>query len=292
VQVMSSEGSAVVIPSDGSSPVVVSGPVAPSSGPSGSDATGGKPGDDKDKPGEKKDESDKSKEDADKDKSKEGKEGEKEKPPEPIARPSEPPKPPDPEELKVRPDADGKIRFNFNGQPWQGVLQWLADVSGMSLDWQELPGDYLNLTTQRGYTLDEVRFSGGLRDRMRRIDIDTVTFDTGSWEVTADQGAKLEMVAKAILRAIQSNPAEVFLIEGHTDAVGSDVDNLSLSDRRAEAIAVVLTEQFGVPAENLTTQGYGEQYLKVPTDGPERQNRRVTVRRITPLLTGQNVPPR
>ncbi len=144
---------------------------------------------------------------------------------------------------------------------------------------------------ERGYTLDEVRFSGGLRDRMRRIDIDTVTFDTGSWEVTADQGARLEMVAKAILRAIQSNPAEVFLIEGHTDAVGPDVDNLSLSDRRAEAIAVVLTEQFGVPAENLTTQGYGEQYLKVPTDGPERQNRRVTVRRITPLLTGQNVPP-
>ena len=145
---------------------------------------------------------------------------------------------------------------------------------------------------ERGYTLDEVRFSGGLRDRMRRIDIDTVTFDTGSWEVTADQGARLEVVAKAILRAIQNNPGEVFLIEGHTDAVGSDVDNLSLSDRRAEAIAVVLTEQFGVPAENLTTQGYGEQYLKVPTDGPERQNRRVTVRRITPLLTGQNVPPR
>jgi len=43
-----------------------------------------------------------------------------------------------------------------------------------------------------------------------------------------------------------------------------------------------------VPAENLTTQGYGEQYLKVPTPGPERANRRVTAQRITPLLTGQN----
>ena len=42
-----------------------------------------------------------------------------------------------------------------------------------------------------------------------------------------------------------------------------------------------------MPAENLTTQGYGEQFLKVPTDGPEQQNRRVTARRITPLLTGQ-----
>jgi outer membrane protein OmpA-like peptidoglycan-associated protein len=77
-----------------------------------------------------------------------------------------------------------------------------------------------------------------------------------------------------------------FVVEGHTDAVGSDVDNLSLSDRRAESAATLLTQQFGVPAENLTSQGYGEQYLKVPTDGPERRNRRVTVRNITPLLNG------
>ena len=65
------------------------------------------------------------------------------------------------------------------------------------------------------------------------------------------------------------------------------MDNLSLSDRRAESVAVALTQQFRVPAENLSTQGYGEQYLKIPTDGPERTNRRVTVRRITPLLSGQ-----
>jgi len=42
-----------------------------------------------------------------------------------------------------------------------------------------------------------------------------------------------------------------------------------------------------VPAENLTTQGYGSQYMKIPSPGPERANRRVTVRRITPLLNGQ-----
>jgi outer membrane protein OmpA-like peptidoglycan-associated protein len=98
----------------------------------------------------------------------------------------------------------------------------------------------------------------------------------------------LTVIANGINRAIAANPSEVFLVEGHTDAVGSDVDNLSLSDRRAESVALVLSQQFGVPAENLTTQGYGEQYLKVPTQGPERANRRVTMRRITLLLTGQN----
>jgi len=85
----------------------------------------------------------------------------------------------------------------------------------------------------------------------------------------------------------------VFLVEGHTDAVGNDVDNLSLSDRRAESVAVALSEQFRVPAENLVTQGYGAQYPKVPTQEAERANRRVAVRRITPLIDQQagNSPP-
>jgi OmpA-OmpF porin, OOP family len=136
----------------------------------------------------------------------------------------------------------------------------------------------------RRYSLDEIRYSPMLRDRMPRIDLDTVTFDTGSWQIGPEEFDKLAFVAEALNRAIDRNPGEVFLIEGYTDAVGNDVDNLSLSDRRAETVAVALTEQFHVPPENLATQGYGSQFLKIPTDGPERQNRRVAVRRITPLL--------
>jgi outer membrane protein OmpA-like peptidoglycan-associated protein len=139
---------------------------------------------------------------------------------------------------------------------------------------------------ERRYGLDEILYSEPLRARMPRVDIDTVNFETGSWEIAPDQADRLAFVAKGIMRAIQRNPREMFLVEGYTDAVGNDVDNLSLSDHRAESVAVMLTNQFGVPAENLTTQGYGKQFLKVPTEGPERANRRVAVRRITPLLNG------
>jgi len=139
---------------------------------------------------------------------------------------------------------------------------------------------------ERPYTLDEIRYSPMIRERMPRIDIDTVNFEFGSWEITPDQIDRLAVIAEGINRAISANPRETFLIEGHTDAVGSDVDNLSLSDRRAESVALALSERFQVPAENLVTQGYGKQYLKIPTEAPERQNRRVTVRRITPLLAG------
>jgi OmpA-OmpF porin, OOP family len=140
---------------------------------------------------------------------------------------------------------------------------------------------------ERRYSLDEIRYSPSVRQLMPSIDVNTITFETGSWEIPPDQAARLQVIADGLNRAIARNPREVFLIEGHTDAVGNDVDNLSLSDRRAESVALVLSQQFAVPAENLTTQGYGSQYLKVPTPGPERANRRVTVRRITPLLTGQ-----
>jgi OOP family OmpA-OmpF porin len=146
---------------------------------------------------------------------------------------------------------------------------------------------------ERRYSLDEIRYSPSVRQRMPSIDLNTITFETGSWDIPPDQAAKLQGIADGLNRAIQANPREVFLIEGHTDAVGSDVDNLSLSDRRAESAAALLTQQFGVPAENLTSQGYGEQYLKEQTDGPSRINRRVTVRRITPLLNGNvtSLPP-
>ena len=139
---------------------------------------------------------------------------------------------------------------------------------------------------ERRYTLDEVRMSQDLRERVRRVDVDTVTFEFGSWQLAENQVGALTGVAQAIRNAIERNPNEIFLVEGHTDAVGADVDNLTLSDRRAETVAAILTERFGIPAENLTTQGYGEQYLKINTQRPERQNRRVSIRRITPLLQG------
>src|SRR5450755_3120657 len=139
---------------------------------------------------------------------------------------------------------------------------------------------------ERRYSLDEIRYSPSVRQLMPSIDLNSINFETGSWEIPPDQAAKLQSIADGLNRAISRNPREVFLIEGHTDAVGPDVDNLSLSDRRAQAAAELLTQQFQVPAENLTSQGYGKQYLKEQTDGPSRINRRVTIRRITPLLNG------
>lgn len=138
---------------------------------------------------------------------------------------------------------------------------------------------------ERIYSVDEVKYSARIRDKVRRIDMDTLTFETGSANIPRDQVDDLGGVADAMARILEQNPGETFLIEGHTDAVGSDQSNLILSDERAETVANALSSVYGIPPENLATQGYGERYLKVRTQGAERLNRRVTIRRITPLVS-------
>jgi outer membrane protein OmpA-like peptidoglycan-associated protein len=137
---------------------------------------------------------------------------------------------------------------------------------------------------ERVYSIDEVRNSARLRDKVRRIDLDTIHFETGSAEVSMSQAKTLRTVADAMQKVLGKDPGETFFIEGHTDAVGSDRSNLVLSDERAESVAVLLTEVYGIPAENLVTQGYGERFLKISTPEPEEENRRVTIRRVTPLV--------
>jgi outer membrane protein OmpA-like peptidoglycan-associated protein len=135
----------------------------------------------------------------------------------------------------------------------------------------------------RTYTLQQVLVSHSLRARMPRVDLD-ITFPTGSAAIPPDQVNRLDHLGRALATIIKRSPAQVFLIEGFTDAVGSADANLVLSDQRAEAVAVALSDSYGIPPANLVTQGYGEQFLKVDTSGAERANRRVTVQRITPLI--------
>jgi len=137
---------------------------------------------------------------------------------------------------------------------------------------------------ERVYTIDEVRHSARLRDKVRRIDLDTITFATGSAEVSMSQAKTLRKVADAMAKILAKDPGETFFIEGHTDAVGSDRSNLVLSDERAESVASLLSEVYGIPPENLVTQGYGERFLKIRTPEAEQENRRVTIRRVTPLV--------
>ena len=136
----------------------------------------------------------------------------------------------------------------------------------------------------RRFTLGQIRNIPEVRALVAPVDLDAITFDTGSAAIKPDQARQLSALGKVIQDAVAANPHEIFMIEGHTDTVGSGAMNLALSDRRAESVALALAEYFDVPPENLVVQGYGEQFLKVRAEGDIRENRRASVRRITDLL--------
>jgi outer membrane protein OmpA-like peptidoglycan-associated protein len=138
----------------------------------------------------------------------------------------------------------------------------------------------------RDFSLGQIRDISAVRNLMPAIDLD-VNFPTGSAAIPGDQLSDLVEMGILIEDALIENPSEVFLVEGHTDAVGSDASNLALSDRRAESVALALAENFEIPPENLVVQGYGEEFLKVPTLEDEAENRRASIRRVTPLLGEQ-----
>ncbi len=136
----------------------------------------------------------------------------------------------------------------------------------------------------RSFSLRQVREYTEVRALAPTIDVAAITFDTGSAAIRASEARKLSKLGELMADMVRENPSEVFLIEGHTDAVGSGAYNLALSDRRAESLALALTEYYAVPPENMVIQGYGERELLVDTAGDEPRNRRTAVRVISGLL--------
>lgn len=130
-------------------------------------------------------------------------------------------------------------------------------------------------------TIREFKKRPELRRNAPAIDIQSINFAFGSAEIPYSQYGKIENIADAIDRLLRRDRRHVFLIEGHTDAVGSWGSNQGLSEARAASLKSVLVNEFGIPRRALETVGYGEEFLLVPTQNEDWRNRRVTLRRIT-----------
>jgi outer membrane protein OmpA-like peptidoglycan-associated protein len=88
--------------------------------------------------------------------------------------------------------------------------------------------------------------------------------------------------ARQIIKEAADNSGHVqytrIEVNGYTDTSGSPQYNMGLSIRRANAVKAELIKD-GVPANAITTQGFGETHLLVPTGQGVRepQNRRVEI---------------
>lgn len=101
--------------------------------------------------------------------------------------------------------------------------------------------------------------------------INDILFATNSYALTP----KSEFILKQFARFLKENPTITIMVQGHTDDVGDDAQNMQLSKDRANEVKKYLENQ-GIQAARLTSQGFGETKPKVPnTDASKRAiNRR------------------
>ncbi|HVS62645.1 MAG TPA: OmpA family protein [Thermoanaerobaculia bacterium] len=101
-----------------------------------------------------------------------------------------------------------------------------------------------------------------------------VLFNVDSAQLDSSGRVTVSEVAGVLLEY----PKTAVVVQGHTDATGSEVHNLALSNRRAEAVRGLLVGR-GVDADRIAAIGYGEGYPAADNDTEwgRQLNRRVDV---------------
>jgi outer membrane protein OmpA-like peptidoglycan-associated protein len=122
---------------------------------------------------------------------------------------------------------------------------------------------------------------------------EAIFFDTGKDTIQKRSFKILDVVATVLS---QNPQITLMLIEGHTDDVGDDNENLALSKRRARSVANYLTGK-GINASRLNSEGYGESMPVIDVKGLKGRklkdgrasNRRVTFKILQ--VNGNDVKP-
>ena len=108
-----------------------------------------------------------------------------------------------------------------------------------------------------------------------------VEFDFDKDEVKFLFFEDIEKVAN-LLKAYPKTNAE---LEGHTDSIGTDEYNMTLSRQRAESVKKYLVEKFSIDETRISTLGYGESKPAASNETDEgRQNNRRVVANIEAVI--------
>ncbi|WP_439575138.1 OmpA family protein [Phreatobacter sp.] len=110
-------------------------------------------------------------------------------------------------------------------------------------------------------------------DRTGRVDLYSILFDFDRADLKSESDATLEQIA----RLLATRPQLRLAVIGHTDDQGSAAYNLSLSQRRAEAVVAALVSRHRITADRLAASGEGLQRPVADngTDEGRARNRRV-----------------
>ena len=122
--------------------------------------------------------------------------------------------------------------------------------------------------------LEITALNAQITDRGLVVTLGDVLFETGNSQLRGGIPNNLDKLADFLQRF----DTRTVMIEGHTDSVGSDDSNMSLSQRRADSVQAYLVGQ-GVAAARISADGKGEGVPIADNESPtgRQQNRRVEV---------------
>ncbi|MDX2249976.1 MAG: OmpA family protein [Bacteroidia bacterium] len=111
----------------------------------------------------------------------------------------------------------------------------------------------------------------------KKVVLQNIFFETGKYELKETSDPELQFLTYFL----STNPGMRIEIQGHTDDVGSDEANMTLSRNRANVVRDYLIRN-GIAASRIEANGYGETQPKVPNSSEENRklNRRTEFRII------------
>ncbi|GGI68989.1 OmpA family protein [Shewanella gelidii] len=120
-------------------------------------------------------------------------------------------------------------------------------------------------------------------DKVEKIQI-AAKFDNNSSVVKTASYSEIERLADFMNKYPNSKVA----ISGHASNVGSASYNLTLSEKRANAVAKILVERYGISQSRVTAKGYG---VTMPLIEGSSAEANAANRRIEGLVTGSEKKP-
>ncbi len=155
------------------------------------------------------------------------------------------------------------------------IASTAQDTSGYSID--ELVEFYvksIDLGKQRGICIGTAEeCADPVQEEPQGLDM-LVTFELDSADLT--EAARQNLAVFAQMMQDRRLKIATFVVEGHTDARGTDDYNDDLSRQRASAVTDYLIE-LGVEPERLTAIGFGKTRPRMD-DELDPENRRVEMR--------------
>ena len=182
---------------------------------------------------------------------------------------------PDTDNLKIY--IDGGLRLNtnydivekiFNGNP---IVYWgISSATGGKYNLHKVCFEKLEFSIPKAFdnATQELLLDGD------RYTLKKVEFPSGKSTLETESFEELDK----LVNILKANPKLNVNVTGHTDSIGSTIQNKTISQKRADEVAKYLIEK-GIDKWRIKATGFGEQFPKVDNATPENRkiNRRIEI---------------